>query len=334
MAARLKQIRYRIEWLAIKSLTVIVPLLPRKGILHLANVLGSLAYRADAKGRHTALVNLEAVLGESHDEKQRRAIAKQAYRDFARTMLDQFWSSRLTAENYQDYVEVHVEDAEAIRRAQETGAIWVTPHYGNFEWTSLLMGFRGFPFTVVAQDFKNPLLTDLFRTNREVSGHQVIPQQGAMLRLFKTLKNGGHAAFLTDLTVKPSRTATIIDCFGLKTCVTSLHAGLHRKIKLPIIPGYTTPLPDGKYRLNMLAPLDLDSEASDQEIVQACWNVFEQDIRENPAPWLWMYKHWRYRPEEGGEKYPPYAQPSSKFSRLQKDLAQQGKNQSEDGKKV
>ncbi|NOX98181.1 MAG: lysophospholipid acyltransferase family protein [Verrucomicrobia bacterium] len=319
MVSPLKQLRYRIEWLAIKLMSVIVPLLPRRGILWLANALGCVAFRFDAEGRRTALANLASVFGETHSEEQRREIAKQAYRDFARTMLDQFWSSRLNAENYLNYVEIETEDPEAIDRARNNGAIWVTPHYGNFEWTSLVMGFRGFPFTVVAQDFKNPLLTDLFNANREVSGHRVIPQSGAMLRLFKNLKAGGHAAFLTDLTIKPGRNATIIDCFGLKTCVTTMHAGLQQKLQLPIIPGFTTPLPNGKYQLNILAPLKLDDGASDQEIVQACWDAFEAHIRKNPSPWLWMYKHWRYIPEESGENYPPYARVSSAF-RLEKRL--------------
>ena len=117
MPSPLKQIRYRIEWLAIKFLTVAVPLLPRKVMLWFANGLGSIAYRVDSEGRHTALANLSAVFGNSHDEGQQQAIAKQAYRDFARTMLDQFWSSRLTSENYLNYIEVHLEDPEAIAKA-------------------------------------------------------------------------------------------------------------------------------------------------------------------------------------------------------------------------
>ena len=274
----------------------------------------------DAEGRRTALANLAAVYGESHSENERRAIAAQAYRHFARTMLDQLWSSRLSAENYQHYIKIEAEDPDAIDRARETGAIWVTPHYGNFEWASLIMGFRDYPFTVVAQDFKNPLLTDLFNANRKISGHQIIPQRGAMLRLLKNLKAGGHAAFLTDLTIKPGRSAAIIDCFGLKTCVTALHAGLQRKTQQPVIPGYCIPLPDGSYQLKLLAPLKLDDHASNQEIAQACWDVFEPYIRENPAPWLWMYKHWRYRPQENGEHYPAYATPSPNFDKLEKSL--------------
>ena len=99
MPSPLKQIRYRIEWLAIKFLKVTIPLLPRTGILWLANFMGYVAYLVDAEGRRTALANLAAVFGESHTEKERRVIALQSYRNFARTMLDQFWSSRLTAEN-------------------------------------------------------------------------------------------------------------------------------------------------------------------------------------------------------------------------------------------
>jgi lauroyl/myristoyl acyltransferase len=322
MALPLKQFRYRIEWLAIKFLKATVPLLPRKGILLLANTLGTLAYHADAEGRRTALANLATVFGKTHSEDERRAIAKQAYCSFARTMLDQFWSSRLTVDNYLNYVEPEIEDEEALERARESGAIWVTPHYGNFEWMSLTMGLRGFPFTIIAQDFKNPLLTELFKANRKIGGHQVIPQRGAMLRLLKNLKAGGHAAFLTDLTIKPGRSATVIDCFGLRTCVTALHANLRRKTQQAIIPGISIPLPNGNYRVHAFAPLELDENASNQEIAQACWDVFEAYIRENPAPWLWMYKHWRYRPKTNGERYPAYAKASSRFNKLEKGLAE------------
>ena len=38
------------------------------------------------------------------------------------------------------------------------------------------------------------------------------------------------------------------------------------------------------------------ADASFQEMAQACWDQFEPFVRANPAPWLWMYKHWRYRP--------------------------------------
>jgi hypothetical protein len=60
--------------------------------------------------------------------------------------------------------------------------------------------------------------------------------------------------------------------------------------------------------------------ATATEIAQLCWDTFEPVIRRNPAPWLWMYKHWRFRPAESERKYPFYANESVQFEKLKKRL--------------
>ncbi|HRQ90165.1 MAG TPA: lysophospholipid acyltransferase family protein, partial [Bacteroidia bacterium] len=291
-----KKLRYRFEWLALQWLYFFIPLLPRRVARGLGNVLGDLAFLADRRGRTTALENLALVFGEEKDPQAIRRLARESFCSFAQTVIDQFWSSRLTADNYGRFCKLEVEDPEAMERARETGAIWVTPHYSNFEWVALIMGFRGYRFTIVAQNFRNESLTGIYRKNRERSGHEVIPQRGAIIRLLKNLKAGGHAAFLTDLTIKPSKAATLIDCFGRKTCVTAIHAELMKRTGLPVIPGICIPQPDGTYVVKGFKPLEFGPGDTGQSIAQACWQIFEPYIRENPAPWLWMYKHWRYLP--------------------------------------
>lgn len=311
-----KKIRYKLEWLALQWLYFVIPLLPRKLAHLLSKALGSLAYLADKRGRTTAIENLTLVFGAERDEKAIRLLARDSYRSFAQTVIDQFWSSRLNRENYATFCELSVDDADLIERVRETGAIWVTPHYGNFEWIALIMGFRDYKFTIVAQDFRNPSLTETYKKNREVSGHEVIPQRGAIMRLLKNLKRGGHAAFLTDLTIKPSKPATIIECFGRKTCVTAIHAELMKRTGLPVIPGICIPRPDGTYLLRGFAALEFGPDDTEHSIAQACWNVFEPIIREHPAPWLWMYKHWRFVPPSGELPYPAYAWRSAAFDEV------------------
>jgi hypothetical protein len=59
-----------------------------------------------------------------------------------------------------------------------------------------------------------------------------------------------------------------------------------------------------------------------QQIAQACWDSFEPYVRKNPAPWLWMYKHWRYRPAKAQRPYPFYANFFRPFEELlQRDVA-------------
>jgi KDO2-lipid IV(A) lauroyltransferase len=311
-----KKIRYRIEWLLVATAATLVPLLPRPAILFLAKVLGRLAYIFDRRGRTTALENLRVVFGEEKSEAERVAIAKTSFQLFARSMLDLFWGANLTAENYQRYIEVQFADTEAEARAKD-GGLRITAHYGNFEWIALMLGFRGTPSHVVAQDFKNPLLSELFSRRREHSGHKMISQDRAMIRLIKVLKKGGHAAFLSDLTVKPSKASVVIECFGLQTCVTLLHAVLVERLGVPVVSGVGIPRPDGTYLMKIFDGPRFEEGASQQEIAQACWDVFEPQLREYPEPWLWMYKHWRFRPRgEEGDRYPSYANHSKAFDKV------------------
>ncbi len=325
-----KKIRYRLEWIGMQWLYFAIPLLPRRLAHGLGKVLGSLAFHLDARGRRTAIENLGLVFGDTKDAQALRLLARDSYRAFAQTVVDQFWGSRLTESNYERFCELEVEDPDSIERARETGAIWVTPHYGNFEWIALVMGFRKYRFTIVAQDFRNPRLTETYRKNRERSGHEVIPQRGAIIRLLKNLKKGGHAAFLTDLTIKPSKPATVIRCFGRMTCVTAIHAELMKRTGLPVIPGICIPKADGTYLLRGFKPLVFGPEDTEQTIAQKCWDIFEPYIREHPAPWLWMYKHWRYLPEAAELPYPSYAWRSTAFD----EVVARAEGRSASGKKT
>lgn len=311
-----KRFRYRLEWLGLQWLYFSIPLLPRRMAHGLGNVLGGTAFHLDSRGRRIALENLRLVFGDEKPVEEIRRIARDSYRSFARTVIDQFWGSRLTRENYLDYCMIEAEDMDAIEHARETGGIWVTPHYSNFEWIALIMGFRDYHFTIVAQDFRNPSLTEVYKKNRERSGHEVIPQRGAIVRLLKNLKRGGNVAFLTDLTIRPSKPATAIECFGRKTCVTSLHAELMKRTGLSVIPGICIPMPDGRYVLKGFQPLVFGPDDDEHSIAQACWDIFEPYIREHPEPWLWMYKHWRYLPAHPAASYPSYAWRNEAFDEV------------------
>jgi len=160
---------------------------------------------------------------------------------------------------------------------------------------------------VVAQDFKNPAITRIFKRLREQSGHTFISQDNAMIKLMKALKRKGHAGLLTDLNIVPGRAAAAIQCFGLWTCVPTLHVELAKRLGLSIITGVCRPLPDGRYEANLFEAIEPTAEDDTREMTQRVWNRFEKVISENPECWMWMYKHWRYRPVgQPGVPHPDY----------------------------
>ena len=307
----MKKLRYFLEVSLLESAAWILPRLPRPVLLGFARLIGTIAFYVDKRGRNTALENLRAAFGKLYDEPQRRRIAKGSYQTFARTFFDLFWSSKLTKDNWQDYFDVFIPEPEIEEQARQTGGVWVTPHFGNFEMVSQVWGFRGFPFTVVAQDFKNPAVTRVFKRLREQSGHTLIPQDGAMIKLIKTLKRKGHAGMLTDLNIVPGKSAAAIQCFGLWTCVPTLHVELAKRLGLSIITGVCRPLPKGRYEARLFEAFQPKPEDDTRELTQRVWDDFEGSIREHPECWLWMYKHWRYRPTDDvtwiDKRYPSYS---------------------------
>ena len=231
-------------------------------------------------------------------------------------MTDLFWSPRLTAENFGELVEFA--GLEQWHAALEDGkpVIWGCHHFSNFEWMATSVGLSGRRSVIMAQEFKNPLLDPTFIALREWGGHRVVTRQGSLLYLYRALRRGERVALFADLTISAKIPSVVIECFGMKRCVSFAQAWLHQKTGAPIINAHMEPLPDGRYRLVFHPPLQLGAGASVREIAQACWDQFEPVIRQNPAPWMWMYKHWRYRPEAADpHAYPFYANVSPHFEK-------------------
>src|SRR5512133_2929205 len=280
-----RKIRYRLEWLALKSATKFLPLLSRKACYRLALLLGSLGAMLDRRGRRVALSNLRVAFGDEISSERRAQIVRESYQHFARTMLDFFWSPRLTSQNFSRYVEFENRerwDEEDTRPGKPV--IVGCYHYSNFEWLSIVSAFAGL--------------------------------EGAVMHLYRALRRGERFALLVDLTISAKLPTVAIKCFGLERCVTFAHVWLHQRTGAPLINVHCEPLPGGRYRVVFHPRIEFPAGASLQEMAQACWDQFEPVVRKNPAPWLWMYKHFRYRPVAANPvAYPFYANISEDFER-------------------
>jgi Kdo2-lipid IVA lauroyltransferase/acyltransferase len=326
MRSQWKRVRYRLEWIGLLLASKLIPLFSRKACFHLAHTLGTLMSIFDRHRRKVALSNLEVAFGNQLSIQERRKIARESFQHFARTMVDLLWSPRLTPANFSRYIELENFEETTVGTGPERSIMIACYHYSNFEWLSLACGFLDLKGTIISQEFKNSLLDPIFKKLREQSGHELIPRERGLVRLYKVLRRKGRTALLVDLTVPPSQAAVAIDCFGLKTSVTSAHAWLHERTGVPIVPAHCEPLSDGRYRIIFHRKIEATAEMTHQQIAQACWNSFEPYVRKNPAPWLWMYKHWRYLPANVERPYPFYAHLMGPFDQIVRRDERRAKN--------
>jgi KDO2-lipid IV(A) lauroyltransferase len=308
-----KRLRYQIEYFCVALFGRIIRALPFRVVQKLGDIAGALVFWADHRGRTVALANLSAVFGSELNLGQRHRIAKRSLQVFARNFLQLFWTPNLTPGNVGKFITF--EDPAKFREVVEYGGpiIAITPHFGNVELVGSFLGLEGLGLTIVSAPFKNALLTPLFRKLREAPGHKIIVPDNAVARLLQALRRGEPVFLFSDLTLKLRDAAVVIDGFGLKMRVTQIHAFLHLRTGAPIVPWVTLPRPGGGYMVRLLPWLRFPSGSSYQEIAQVCWNQFEPIIRENPDQWLWLYKHWRYKPSAPTRLYPFYANSSTQF---------------------
>lgn len=316
MKRRWRKFRYRLEWLGLVLLTNLVPLVPRRVVVLFVQVFGRIVYACDTRGRTVALANITAAFGDRYTPAQRNQMARASFCNFGRTMCDLFWAKALTPKNFRRYL--HIENAAVLHRLHARGesVVLICAHHGNFEWGGLAAGFEGVPAMIVTETFKNAQLSAFFQRCRQVSGHRIIPQESSMIKLLKHVRRGGVAGVLVDLNLHPDKAATIIEAFGMKMCVTYLHAVLAERGPARLVPVESISQPDGTCRVTFHEPLALPPGATHQQVAQHCWDFFAPKIQADPQLWLWMYKHWRFKPQDAVRPYPFYAQVCPEFDAL------------------
>lgn len=320
-----KRYRYRLEYHALHFGARIIQYLPLHWLRPLGKAIGFLFFIVDGHRRDVALANIQAAFGDQYDKKARLQIAQQSYGILAAAFLELLWSPRLTPKIMDEIATIEIVDPISSPKQKGIATIYCCLHAANFEWTGQIVARHAEKFPVIAQKFKNPLLGKLFNEWRSSLGQEVLPQEQAMLKLFRHLKTGGKFGLLVDLNLKPKEGPVIVRAFNrLLVPLTRLPAELALRTGALLVPVECLIRETGGYTLRFHSPIPMSKESSVESLTQACWDVLESGIRRHPQYWLWSYKHWRYRPSSETEDiYPFYAHRFDPFDLLIAEQAQE-----------
>ena len=309
-----KKIRYRLEWLALAGAAKIVPLLSRNACYRLAQIIGALAATVDRAGRRVALSNLQVAFGDELSPGRRNEIVRESYQHFARTMIDLFWSPRLTSENYSRYI-----DVVNLDLWQEETKPGEARHLCLLPLQQLRMDRRGGQLFRHGKRTRYPRIQesvaqpDLCQPARKQRSTGDLParsgaptfQDAAPRRTRRDPDRPDHSRAVADGGHRLFRIENERDLRARVGASTRRRDDHQRSLRTAA---------GGRYRIVFHPRIEFPPDASFQEIAQACWDQFEPFVRANPAPWLWMYKHWRYRPIAADPAVYPFYANISEFS--------------------
>ena len=273
----------------------IVPKMPPAVGYLLCYLLGGFLYQFNQSGRAIIRLNLQRILGSQADRAEINRRARATFNNILYNYFDLFRLPALTPQTIERLVTVtgweHVEAALAEGR----GIVMTSAHLGNIEVVLYAILLRGLAITIPVERVEPPELFEYICALRMSHGLQLIPVDGSLLNLIRTLKKGGVAGLAADRDI--TRTGQVVNFFGHPAQLPDGHVRLALKTGAPIVLGFSRRNPDHTYRACFLPPFHPPAGGTEEERVQAGLKLIaaemEKAISQNPEQWTVTVSIWK-----------------------------------------
>ncbi len=275
--------------------------LPRPVGVRIIRFLGSFAYCLDSRHRRIAAVNLKIAFPEMTD-RERSRIARRSFQNTGMNLLELSRFPSLGRDGIASLVGYDPDcglDNYRAADAQGKGILYLTGHFSSWELLPSAHALHGYPLSFITRPLDNGALDRYLVRLRESKGNRVIHKKNSARQILKTLAARGSVGILMDQNTSLQE-GMFVDFFGVPAATSTSVALLALRTDAPVLPGYLTPLRQGRYTIKFLPPVNVvrtGDMSRDLEWNTARFNeILEQIIREQPESWLWGHKRWKYQP--------------------------------------
>jgi KDO2-lipid IV(A) lauroyltransferase len=232
--------------------------------------------------RRAALDNYAAALGRDRSDPEVARVAKRAFQNYGRMLMDFLLLDSLTADEVvarmSDDGREHVDAA----LARGCGVILAVPHMGSWDMSGSYAAAIGYPVSAVAERFPGSL-NDAVVATRQRFGVEVISLgRSAVRAITEALKANRAVALLCDLEQGPG---VRVRFFGREATVPAGPAAFALKTGATLLPAYQYATAPGRYHMHLDPPLTWTSGETKEGLMQRVINRFEVFIKEHPDQW-------------------------------------------------
>jgi lauroyl/myristoyl acyltransferase len=271
--------------------------LPAGPLYRMGGWLSMIGYAASPTRRRWLRANFGHVLGVSPDDKAAHRMARAAYRNYSRYLMELMRLPWLKQEAVDRLLEVSSLDrfVEIYRGAK--GVVLVAAHLGNNEAAAAGFAKHGLEINVVGDDSSYRQLYELFEQQRESWGVKMISWRN-LRGVFGALKRHEGLVLLVDWGYRAD--GIPVKMFGSWTTLPAGPAILAAKHGSTIVPFSINRLPDGTFRAAADDPILVPSSSpADLAIAtQKVATALEGHIAPAPEQWYNFKPIWPATPEE------------------------------------
>jgi KDO2-lipid IV(A) lauroyltransferase len=223
-------------------------------------------------------------------------IAKASYSSFALMMAEFTSILCLKKNNLHRWISIEGLDhyKEACREGK--GVLLFSAHFGSWEIGSAALAIMTKPLVFIVRLLDSPFLEDLSTYVRGHCGNISLHKEKAMRQALRLLKNGETIKLLIDQNVAWYQ-GVFVDFFGRPACATTGLSLLALRTQAPVLPIFTTRMPNGKYLIEIGPKVEtVNTGNRGKDILMNTQNyngIIEAHIRKYPEQWFWLHQRWK-----------------------------------------
>ncbi len=278
------------------ALMWLLHLLPLPVLAALGRTLGLLLYPLAASRRKVALRNLALCFPE-WPQAERTRLARAHFQWLGRSFLERsllWYASPARLKKL-----IHVEGDVKLAERSDRAVMWLVPHFMGLDVAGVaVLLYQDQYACSMYQQQSNPVMDDIIRKGRLRFGEkaEIFPRSDKALPLIRAIRRG-HAFFnLPDMDFG-ERDAAFVPFFGVPAATLLAPSRMARALNMVVQPVVAEMLPGGQgYRVRFGEPLT-DFPTDDAVADTTRMNRWiEDEIRRNPAQYLWVHKRFKTRP--------------------------------------
>lgn len=293
VAAVFDRIRYRAGEYSLRGFVRVLPKLPAGAVTAITSGASRATFRLLWRYRSRMERNLAlAMARELPSRKDRMAVVRRAWRNFAQSVLETISFMHMPTERLVSTIRIEGEEHLKRAHAKGKGVIALSAHLGNFTTIGMRLTAASYPFTALIKQPRDKRFADLMDRYRAEVGVATIsakPRRDAARRVLKALR-ANHVVLMIADEFKSG--GVPVEFFGLQSPAPRGPATLALRTGAAIVPMFMTR--DGADRLTLhiepeielVQSGDLERDVADNTVIFT--RYLEGMIRRYPDQWNWL----------------------------------------------